>query len=144
MENLLIKHENANKISPVEAELNIKIATHHVDDFDAQLTSKRGPATYKTVAQFSLTSFFSHFGFKETDLYRLIKSQQSYDLPTVIIIHTNQANSQKDDAPIIIAGDLFITHTYFIEWIKAVDIDAFEKPLLKLILSNMDANPVFS
>lgn len=131
------------KISFDQIQDNISAAMNEVKSFVSKASISARRPTYKTVRRFSIDEVFHLFGLKQCALFRLTQSEYSKMLPSVIVIYCN-SNSDENDNPVVIDDKLFISHTYFSDWINNPENEVYQAEMLKLIMQNLEIKTVIS
>lgn len=124
-------------MSSAEINQNIQIALRFLEKSETISDSFKTCPVYKKIARFSLRSFFYHFGVTTTPLFKLIQTEEERDIPDIVVITCSNSMDGEDEPPIMLNDDIYMTATFFREWISALDAEGFEKPVLDLVLSNV-------
>lgn len=140
---LFIRPALPDKITFDQIQHNISAALNEVNSFVSKASISARRPTYKTVRQFSIDEVFHLFGLKQSALFRLTQSEYSKILPSVIVVYCN-FNSDDNDQPIVIDDKLFISHTYFSNWINNPANEAYEVEMLNLIMFNLEIKTAIS
>lgn len=124
-------------------EKNIDLALNEIQNLNTKVRKNNLRPTYKTLWQFSFETFFVFFGLQKSVLYRLTKTQYSNFLPNLIVVH-NESSNETGDLPVLIERRLFVPDNYFRDWLLSSDNEGFEKQILELVLSQMQASTLQS
>ena len=137
MDNLLIRPDTVREMSSAEVNQNIQIALNHLKKSENISDSFKKYPVYKKLTSFSLRSFFYNFGATNTPLCKFIQTKNEKDMPNIVVISCSNNVAGGDDTPILLNDDIYITDTFFREWISSIDKAVSEKPVLNLVLAKV-------